>query len=116
MATSFATSTPPERPIGSPPGLATTPSFTPFELAGETVGIIGHAVGAPFAVLVAEELFACGCSFLLSLTSAGQIEALAPPPYFVVIDRALRELGHRLPLCPALRIRRGRTRSSSPSR
>lgn len=73
-----------------------------FELAGETVGIIGHAVGAPFAVLVAEELFACGCSFLLSLTSAGQIETLAPPPYFVVIDRALRDEGtsyHYAPPC-----------------
>src|SRR3981081_837193 len=64
-----------------------------FELAGETVGIIGYAVGAPFAVLIAEELFACGCRFLLSLTSAGQIDALAAPPYFVVIERALRDEG-----------------------
>src|SRR4051794_8780216 len=32
-----------------------------FALAGETVGIIGYVVGAPFAVLIAEELFACGC-------------------------------------------------------
>src|SRR5882757_2100451 len=64
-----------------------------FELAGDTVGIIGYAVGAPFAVLVAEELFACGCRFLLNLTSAGQIDAVAAPPYFVVIDRALRDEG-----------------------
>ena len=64
-----------------------------FQLAGETVGIVGYAVGAPFAVLVAEELFACGCRFLLSLTSAGQIVAVAPPPYFVVIERALRDEG-----------------------
>jgi hypothetical protein len=28
-----------------------------FELAGQTVGIVGYAVGAPFAVLIAEELF-----------------------------------------------------------
>jgi len=48
-----------------------------FDLAGETVGIVGYAVGAPFAVLVAEELFACGCRFLLNLTSAGQIDAVA---------------------------------------
>ena len=34
-----------------------------FTLASETVGIVGCAVGAPFAVLVAEELFACGCGF-----------------------------------------------------
>jgi hypothetical protein len=31
------------------------------ELGGRTVGIIGCVVGAPFAVLVAEELFASGC-------------------------------------------------------
>lgn len=64
-----------------------------FELAGQTVGIVGCAVGAPFAVLVAEELFACGCRFLLSLTSAGQIVSAGTPPYFVVIDRALRDEG-----------------------
>ena len=64
-----------------------------FDLAGEATGIIGCAVGAPFAVLVAEELFACGCQFLISLTSAGQIAASGNPPYFIVIDRALRDEG-----------------------
>ena len=64
-----------------------------FTLAGKTAGIIGCAVGAPFAVLVAEELFACGCRMLISLTSAGQINAVGNPPYFVVIDRALRDEG-----------------------
>jgi uridine phosphorylase len=64
-----------------------------FELAGQAVGIIGCAVGAPFAVLIAEELFASGCRFLLSLTSAGQITPCGPTPYFVVIDRALRDEG-----------------------
>ena len=64
-----------------------------FDLAGETAGIVGCAVGASFAVLIAEELFACGCKLLISLTSAGQIEVLGAPPYFVVIDRALRDEG-----------------------
>ena len=64
-----------------------------FELAGQTVGIVGCAVGAPFAVLVAEELFASGCRLLLSLTSAGQIVPAGPTPYFVIIDRALRDEG-----------------------
>jgi uridine phosphorylase len=64
-----------------------------FALGDQTVGIVGCAVGAPFAVLIAEELFASGCRFLLSLTSAGQINAAGPPPYFVVIDRALRDEG-----------------------
>src|SRR5262249_14566662 len=45
------------------------------------------------AVLVAEELFACGCRALVSLTSAGQIVPAGPPPYFVVIERALRDEG-----------------------
>jgi len=64
-----------------------------FELGGRTTGIVGCAVGAPFAVLVAEELFECGCRLLLSVTSAGQIVPAGPTPYFVVIDRALRDEG-----------------------
>ena len=64
-----------------------------FPLAGETVGMVGCAVGAPFAVLIAEELFACGCRLLVSVTSAGQIVAAGAPPYFVIIDRALRDEG-----------------------
>jgi uridine phosphorylase len=64
-----------------------------FDLAGAPTGIIGCVVGAPFAVLIAEELFACGCEFLLSLTSAGQIVPAGSTPYFVVIERALRDEG-----------------------
>jgi uridine phosphorylase len=72
-----------------------------FELKGiGEVGIIACAVGAPFAVLVAEQLFASGCGLLLSVTSAGQIAPIGPTPYFVLIDRALRDEGtsyHYLP-------------------
>lgn len=64
-----------------------------FMLAGRSVGIVGCAVGAPFAVLIAEELFACGCRLLLSVTSAGQITLAGRPPYFVIIERALRDEG-----------------------
>ena len=64
-----------------------------FELAGQTVGIVGCAVGAPFAVLIAEELLESGCCLLLSVTSAGQIVAAGPTPYFIIIDRALRDEG-----------------------
>ncbi len=56
-------------------------------------GIIGAVVGGPFAVLVAEQLFACGCELLISITSAGQIADLGPPPYYILIDRALRDEG-----------------------
>ena len=44
-----------------------------FDFGAERFGIIGCAVGASFAVLVAEELFASGCKMLISMTSAGQI-------------------------------------------
>ncbi len=64
-----------------------------FDLAGHEIGIVGCAVGAPFAVLIAEELFASGCHLLVSITSAGQITPAGKPPYFVVIDRALRDEG-----------------------
>jgi len=66
----------------------------------ERFGIIACAVGASFAVLLAEQLFVSGCRFLVSVTSAGQIVPQGPPPYFVVIDRALRDEGtsyHYLP-------------------
>lgn len=71
-----------------------------FAEAGIRLGIIGCAVGASFAVLLAEELFVSGCRLLLSMTSAGQITSVGEPPYFVVIDRALRDEGtsyHYLP-------------------
>src|SRR6266851_3829832 len=64
-----------------------------FALGAEIVGIVGCAVGAPFAVLVAEELFASGCRLLISLTSAGQITPAGQTPYFVIIKRALRDEG-----------------------
>lgn len=64
-----------------------------FTLGGIVMGIVGCAVGAPFAVLVAEELFASGCRMLISVTSAGQITLAGSPPYFVIIDRALRDEG-----------------------
>lgn len=71
-----------------------------FNHGGERFGIIGCAVGAAFAVLLAEELFVSGCRLLISMTSAGQILAKGPMPYFIVIDRALRDEGtsyHYLP-------------------
>lgn len=71
-----------------------------FEEGGLTMGVVGCAVGASFAVLVAEELFASGCKLLVSVTSSGQIAEVRQPPYFILIDRALRDEGtsyHYLP-------------------
>ena len=68
--------------------------------SGQELGLIGCAVGAPFAVLVAEQLLASGCRFLISVTSAGRLAELRAPPYFILIERALRDEGtsyHYLP-------------------
>lgn len=77
-----------------------------FDLPGvpQPVGVIGRAVGAPFAVLLAEQLFASGCRTLVSIASSGRIaENLPRPPHFVLIERALRDEGtshHYLPPAP----------------
>jgi uridine phosphorylase len=83
-----------------------------FVYEGIAYGIVGNVVGASFAVLVAEECFASGCELLISVTSAGQITPIGQPPYFILIDKALRDEGtsyHYLPpsvyseIDPALR-------------
>ena len=63
------------------------------EVEGRTVGIIGNAVGAPFAVLVAEEVFASGGKLLVSVTSAGQLDPTLPLPCTLLVQRALRGEG-----------------------
>lgn len=71
-----------------------------FTWDGLEFGVVGCAVGASYAVLVAEQMFSCGCRFLISVTSSGQIRPIAQPPYFILIERALRDEGtsyHYLP-------------------
>ena len=68
---------------------------------GSVVGIVGNAVGAPFAVLVAEQLLASGCRFIISISSSGRIADLGEPPYVVLIDRALRDEGTSFHYLPA---------------
>lgn len=68
--------------------------------AGIELGIVPCAVGASFAVLIAEQLFASGCRLLISVTSSGQLSESRPLPYFVLIEKALRDEGtsyHYLP-------------------
>jgi hypothetical protein len=67
---------------------------------GRRYGIVGSAVGGAFSVLVAEQLFASGCEILVSISSAGQIIDIGPPPYHILVERALRDEGtsyHYLP-------------------
>jgi len=71
-----------------------------FELESQRIGIIGRAVGASFAVLLAEQLFASGCRLLLSMTSSGQLVQPMEPPYFILIEKSVRDEGtsyHYLP-------------------
>ncbi|MFV2062782.1 MAG: nucleoside phosphorylase [Chloroflexota bacterium] len=71
-----------------------------FDEDGLELGLVGGAVGASFAVLVAEELFVSGCRLLLSVTSAGRVAVAEGPASFVLIERALRDEGtsyHYLP-------------------
>jgi uridine phosphorylase len=74
-----------------------------FRLADQEIGIVPLTVGAPFAVLVAEELMASGCRLLINLTSAGRIAAPAGVAAFLVIERALRDEGTSFHYLPAAR-------------
>ena len=71
-----------------------------FTLAEREVGIVPFTVGAPFAVLVAEELMVSGCELVINVTSAGRIAAPPGVAAFMIIERALRDEGtsyHYLP-------------------
>ena len=49
-------------------------------------GIIGCAVGASYAVLLAEQLFVSGCELLISITSAGKINERVNSDYLLIKD------------------------------
>ncbi len=79
-----------------------------FNYRGLSFGIIGQAVGASFAVLLAEQLFVSGCELLLSITSAGVIQPPAGGERLILIDEALRDEGtsyHYLPADQPARLR-----------
>jgi uridine phosphorylase len=67
---------------------------------GIRCGIVGRVVGGSFSVLVAEQLFASGCRLLVNVASAGQITDAGLPPYYILVERAMRDEGtsyHYLP-------------------
>lgn len=74
-----------------------------FAHGGRHYGIVGCAVGASYAVLLAEQMFVSGCRLLISITSSGQIRQLREPPYFILIERALRDEGTSYHYLPAER-------------
>ena len=63
------------------------------ECDGVEMGLIGGTVGAPFAVLVAEQLIASGCRHIIGYSSSGDISDRLDLPCLVVPDRALRDEG-----------------------
>jgi uridine phosphorylase len=63
-----------------------------FTIGGLELGVVGCAVGAPFAVLIAEELAASGCDLVISVTSAGRVGGERRSG-FMVIERAVRDEG-----------------------
>ena len=71
-----------------------------FTRNGIPIGIIGNAVGAPFAVLLAEQMFVSGCEFLISITSAGIINLPESNPDYILIKKALRDEGTSLHYAP----------------
>jgi len=64
-----------------------------YDLDGTEIGIIPCAVGASYAVLVAEQLFVSGCDLLISVTSAGIITDETIPKQFALITEAIRDEG-----------------------
>lgn len=64
------------------------------------MGLIAGTVGAPFAVLVSEQLIASGCRHIIGYASSGAVADTLSLPCLVVPDRALRDEGtsyHYLP-------------------
>jgi len=82
-----------------------TPMFT-MDAEGVTCGVIPRTIGGPFAVLIAEQLAACGVEWIVGLTSAGRVSPELPLPCLVVADEAVRDEGtslHYLPPCETVR-------------
>ncbi len=64
-----------------------------FDIKGKTVGILPCAVGASYAVLIAEQMFVSGCKVLISITSAGIINESNVTKQFALITQAIRDEG-----------------------
>ena len=64
-----------------------------IERNGFEMGLIAGTVGAPFAVLVAEQLIASDCRHIIGYSSAGAVADSLQLPCLVVPDGALRDEG-----------------------
>jgi uridine phosphorylase len=64
-----------------------------LRLEGIECGIIARTIGGPFAVLIAEQLYAAGARLIVGLTSAGRVSPELPLPCLVVATSAIRDEG-----------------------
>ena len=71
-------------------------SMRALTLEGLLCGIVPRTIGGPYAVLVAEQLWAAGAKVVVGLTSAGRVSPSLPLPSIVVIDEAVRDEGTSL--------------------
>jgi uridine phosphorylase len=75
-------------------------SMRVMTLHGLSCGIVPRTIGGPYAVLVAEQLWAAGAKLLVGITSAGRVSPTLPLPSVVVIDEAVRDEGTSLHYLP----------------
>jgi uridine phosphorylase len=66
------------------------------DVDGTPVGVVGTAVGASFAVLIAEQLAVSGAELIISITSAGNLRPGPRSSSYVLVARALRDEGTSL--------------------
>lgn len=86
------------RPCGSWACFHTT--MFALELEGVECGVIARTIGAPYAVLIAEQLHAAGAKLIIGLTSAGRVSPDLPLPCLLVVTDAIRDEGTSLHYLP----------------
>ena len=59
-----------------------------------------RTIGGPYAVLVAEQLWAAGAQVIVGITSAGRVSPTLPLPSVVIVDEAVRDEGTSLHYVP----------------
>lgn len=80
-------------------------SMRVMSLDGLPCGVVPRTIGGPYAVLIAEQLWAGGARLIVGITSAGRVAPTLPLPSIVVVDEAVRDEGtslHYLPAAPTV--------------
>jgi uridine phosphorylase len=71
-------------------------SMRAVPMDGLMCGIVPRTIGGPYAVLIAEQLWAAGARLIVGLTSAGRVAPSLPLPSIVLVDDAVRDEGTSL--------------------